>query len=375
MTSLLSSVWQKQVKGVLAHLHGHQSKVIALFVLGAIRAQSIVLPRVAEALLLESEAKASSIERRLERFLSNRRIEPETTWDEFLSHLLSAFQGKSLRLVIDLTPYEEHAQIIYVGLVQQSRVLPLAWKVMPGQETWESGLWDNVDALFQRISPFLQGSDCTLLGDSAFGCFPMVRLCEKYHWHYLFRICASHTCQPKTAEGTFRSSCSVASLVPHPGNRWYGAVRLWKETPIDTQLSAYWKPDEEDALLVISDRPAGGNRLQEYRLRWRVESTFQDFKSRGWDWEQCHIRRLDRLNRLLLVLFIAIWWLTHLAASCIHHGWRDRYDRHDRRDKGIFRLGRLYLLDLEHRATRMVDLLNCLLFRRSSSRWLFSLRF
>src|SRR5947207_10030438 len=132
---------------------------------------------------------------------------------------------------------------------------------------------------------------------------------------------------------------------------------------------------EEEALLVISDLPACGKRLAEYKLRWRVESTFQDLKSRGWDWEESHVRRLDRVDRMLLVLFLVIWWLAHLAASCIHDGQRDRYDRHDRRDKSILRIGRLYLLDLERKASHAYDLKRSLLFRRSSTGWLFSLRF
>ena len=64
-----------RVKQFFTKLHGHQSKVLAMFVLGAIKAESIVIQRVAEALLAESEAKAPSIERRLERFLSNERID------------------------------------------------------------------------------------------------------------------------------------------------------------------------------------------------------------------------------------------------------------------------------------------------------------
>jgi len=105
---------------------------LALFVLGAIKAESIVLSRVAEALLAESDAKAPSIERRLERFLSNDRIETEKTWDDLLEKVMPFFRGQPLQLVIDLTPYEEHAQVIYIGLLQHSRVLPLVWKVMEG---------------------------------------------------------------------------------------------------------------------------------------------------------------------------------------------------------------------------------------------------
>jgi hypothetical protein len=368
-------VWHQQVKQFFTKLHGHQSKTLALFVLGAIKAESIVLQRVAEALLAESEAKASSIERRLERFLSNEKIETEKTWDDFLKHILPYFRGEPIRLVIDVTAYEEHAQVIYIGLLQHSRVLPLVWKVMPGQDKWEQGLWDCVEDLFKRLAPHIGETECTIIGDSAFGCFPMVSLCVNYGWHYLFRICAEHTCEHWSAQGRLLPTCRVSDLVSEPGKRFYGHIRLWQEEQIETNLSACWDHHEEEALLVISDLPACRKRITDYRLRWRVEATFQDLKSRGWDWEASHVRRLDRVDRMLFVLFLLVWWLAHLAASCIHNGRRDRYDRHDRRDKGILRIGRLYLLDIERKASRACDLTHCLLFKRSSLRWLFSLRF
>lgn len=373
--SPLCTVWHQQVKEFFQRLHGHQSKILALFVLGAIKAESIVLSRVAEALLAESEAKAPSIERRLERFLSNEKIETEQTWDDFLAQILPYFCQGPIQLVLDVTTYEEHAQVIYIGLLQHSRVLPLVWKVMPGQESWPEGLWDCIEHLFKRLAPHVGATECTILGDSAFGCFPMVKLCETYRWHYLFRICGQHTCEHWSPQGRLLPTCPVSELVSEPGKRFYGHIRLWQEQQIETNLSACWQKGEEEALLVISDLPACRKRLTDYRLRWRVESTFQDLKSRGWDWEESHVRRLDRVDRLLLVLCLMVWWLAHLAASCIHNGRRDRYDRHDRRDKGIFRLGRLYLLDLERRAAHLWDLKNCLPFHRSATGWLFSLRF
>jgi hypothetical protein len=84
------------------------------------------------------------------------------------------------------------------------------------------------------------------------------------------------------------------------------------------------------------------------------------------------------VDRLLLVLFLLFWWLTHLAACCIRHGKRDRDDRHDRRDKNIFRLGKLYLLDIEYRVRKSKNkgnLKQCLLFRQEAGQWSFSLRF
>jgi hypothetical protein len=369
---------QKNVKEFFQGLHGHQSKTLSMFVLGAIRAGSIVLPKVAEALLEDSDAKSSSIERRLERFLSNPRIHTEEVWKPFLDLVMPYFQKEPIQLVIDLTPYEEHAQVIYVGMVQYSRVLPLVWKVMPGQTKWDERLWDIIRRLFERLAPYLENTDCTLIGDSAFGCFPMVQLCQKMKWHYLFRICPQHTCEHWSAQGRLLPTCPVSELVSKPGKRFYGAIRLWRENQIETNLSGYWEEGQEEALLVISDRPACQKRLLEYKSRWKVESTFEDLKSRGWNWEESHVRALDRVDHLLLVLFLMLWWLVHLAGSCIHNGRRDRYDRHDRRDKNIFRIGRLYLLDIERKARRKGKewcLKQCLIFRGKPGQWHFSLRF
>ncbi len=160
-----------------------------------------------------------------------------------------------------------------------------------------------------------------------------------------------------------------------PGKGFRGSVRLWQGESIDTELSICWDEAEEEAWCVIADRTAGKRRITEYRLRWRVESTFQDSKSRGWDWEASQVRALERVNRLLLVFFLLLWWLAHLAATCIHHGKRARYDRADRRDEGIFRMGRLYLLDIERRDAHGRSIQQCLVFRKNAQGWCFSLRF
>src|SRR5260370_12190088 len=105
------------------------------------------------------------------------------------------------------------------------------------------------------------------------GCFPMVQMCQKYDWHYLFRIAGQHTCQRRSSRGQFGESLAVRKLVREPGKRFHGSVRLWQDESIETELSIFWDAAEEEALIVISDRRAGKGRIAEYRLRWRVEST------------------------------------------------------------------------------------------------------
>jgi hypothetical protein len=371
--SPLCSQWHGQVKQLFTRLHGHQTKVLAMFVLGAIKAERIVVQQVAEELLEESDANVPSIERRLQRFLSNERIEVEQIWEQFLQQFLAYWQHQAVTLILDITPFEEHAQVIYLGLLQQSRVLPLAWKVMPGQEQWEHGQWKIVAALCERVARFLGEADCTLIADRGLSCLALIQLCQAHGWHSLLRINQDEYCQRKRY-GSFQGWQRCSEVVAHPGQSWFGTVRLWKEHAFETQLSAVWDEGHEEAWFLISDRPAGRKRVQQYGWRMRVESTFQDMKSRGWQWESSHVRHLDRIERMLLVLFLALWWLMHLAASCVHSGRRSRYDRHDRRDKGMLHLGRLYLRDIE-RAGYDGALRQCLPLRRHQQQWRFALRF
>jgi hypothetical protein len=58
-------------------------------------------------------------------------------------------------------------------------------------------------------------------------------------------------------------------------------------------------------------------------------------------------------------VYLATWWIAHLGSSCIHHGHREQVDRKDRRDKGLLRIGRLWLKAILKRVNRA-------LFRREN---------
>jgi hypothetical protein len=375
-SALLWERWSAQVKELFPKIHGHQKKTLGLFVIGIVLAGSAVMQRVAEGISLHgiNPAKMTSIERRLARFIANDRVVVSKIWEDFLSQVLPFWQGKPLRFVLDCTPIRGDATIVYLGLLVHSRVLPMAWAVMPGQEKWEEAQWSIVARLLDQIIPHLGEADCTLIADRGLAGFPLVKICRDRAWHSLLRVSKEHTCQRKMGRG-WSSWCRFDAFLSKTGQQWYGWAKVWKEETIETHVSACWMQGCEEGWILISDQKAGKRRVSEYALRMRVESTFQDSKSRGWNLEASLVKEEARLGRLLLALFLAMWWVSHLAASCMHHGKRDRFDRTDRRDKGIFRLGRLWLLDILRRTRNQADLVHCLPFRKLATGWLFSMRF
>jgi len=375
-SALLWERWKMQVKELFPKIHGHQKNTLALCVMGIVLAGSAVLQRMAEGISLQgiNPAKMTSIERRLARFIANDRVVVSHIWQDFLSQVLPFWHGKPLRFVLDGTPFRDDATIVYLGLLVHSRVLPVAWAVMPAKEKWQEPQWSIVARLLDQVIPHLQGADCTLIADRGLAGFPLVKICRDRRWHYLLRLSKEHTCQRKMGQG-WSSWCRFDTFVHKAGHQWYGWAKVWQEETLETYVSACWQPEFEEGWILISDQKASKARVNEYAKRMRVESTFQDSKSRGWNLEASWVKEEARLDRLLLALFLAMWWVCHLAASCIHHGKRDRFDRHDRRDKGIFRLGRLWLLDILRRTTNPADLVHCLPFRKLATGWRFSLRF
>jgi hypothetical protein len=133
-----------------------------------------------------------SIERRLQRLIVNERIDPSQCWHAFLAQILPFWQKKEVMLVLDCTPYCDAWTIVYVGLMVHRRVLPLAWKIMPQQETWEQGQWEVVRELVAQVAPYFPAANCTLLADRGLSCLELIQICKQVQWHYVLRISQEH---------------------------------------------------------------------------------------------------------------------------------------------------------------------------------------
>ena len=384
-SDLLLDQWSRQVKELFPMLHAYQQDALAFAVAGIMHSETAVMQRVAEAVWERSSSltSISSHERRLQRFVANERIEVQACWAHVLAHILPFWHNKPVTLILDVTPYSSYASIVYVGILLQSRVLPLAWEVMPQQQSWEQGQWQIVERLFEQISAALLTTDCTLLADRGLSGLPLIRLCQKQGWHYLLRIRAEDAFRRKFRH-YHRDWEQGQQVVKKEGEQWYGRILLWQEHQFDTWLSASWEAGYEEAWFLISDRRASAGRIGEYGQRMSVEATFQDSKSRGCMIEDSRFRQREHLHRWLFAVFLAMWWMAHLGQSCIHHGHRKHVDRCDRRDKGFLRIGRLWLKAILKKATQALfrreklsriqaQLANCLLFSHRNGRLFFSI--
>src|SRR5437764_42765 len=193
-SSVLWTNWQEQLKELLTGIHGHQKKTLAFFVLGIVLSGSAVMQRVAETLGERglSQAKMTSIERRLARFIANERIVVPLIWKLFLAQVLTPFRAQGLAFVLDNTAFRDDLTIVYLGLLVHSRVLPVAWAVMPAHTKWDEGQWDIVGRLVDQVQVHLPETSCTLIADRGLAGMPLVKLCTARGWHYSWPCGGSH---------------------------------------------------------------------------------------------------------------------------------------------------------------------------------------
>jgi hypothetical protein len=255
--TLLLKQWTHQVKELFPKLHGHQQKSLAFAVLGMVLAGHAVLQKMAEEMSLQelSEAKMPSIERRMPRLIANERIDVSLCWKAFLEQVLPYWQTKEVVLVLDCTPFGETFTIVYLGLLVHRRVLPLAWKIMPQQTTWDQGQWELVRALLSEVAPYFPSTHTTLIADAGLACLELIRICLQVKWHYVLRISQEHQVRRQYQRG-YAPGPRGGQLIKKEGQQWYGSALIWKEHSFAASLALCWEPGYEEVWVVIGSSPS-----------------------------------------------------------------------------------------------------------------------
>ena len=336
--------WMTQVDALLPGERVTRCRVLALFAVGMIWAGTVRLHRVAAALPLA--VRVPSTERRLRRFLANPAVSVETQWHPLLPTLLARWAGQEVMLVFDPTPHRGDWTVLWVGIVVHRRVLPLSWCLVPQQTSWPQTLATLLPTLLTPIAAALPPTcQVTLLGDRGVAGPTLIDAAQQRGWDVVLRLNVGDTQAHRLrlvpdGGGTAEAEWRLWDWVETIGPGWQGAVQIFKGAGWRAgYLTVHRRPGMGEWWILFSTRPGGRPRIREYARRSRVEATFGDAKRRGWGLEQSRVSDPQHLDRLLLVWHLALWWLHALGRSVIKSGARAQYDRPDRRERSLVRLG------------------------------------
>ncbi len=324
--SELSSVLGEEFKGInLARI-----KLLALVILALCKVQTVTLEKMA--LAFDSNSKPNSSLRRIQRFLSEYDLDSDLI-AKFIFKLLP-IQDKVI-LSIDRTNWkfgQTNINILMLGVVYKDVAFPLLFTMLDKRGNSDTNERIELIDRFRRLF----GQECieSLVADREFVGRQWIEYLNFNEINYHIRI-----------RNNFK-------IYKPRNNKEYKAFWLFNDLKVG-QFRAYdkiikvndnlcyisgVKLNKGEFLIIISFvKPQES--LKEYKKRWQIEMTFKAMKSSGFDIEKTHLKDLQRIKRLMLIVFIAFLWCYKVGIYLHENIKAITIKTHKRKAQTIFKYG------------------------------------
>jgi hypothetical protein len=245
------------------------------------------------------------------RLLGNELVDTDWVMAPFASDVLqrASGNGKRLILIIDQSKANDTQQAIVVAVRVGGRSLPIAWRV---KETEGAiGFREQKAALETALVLLPVGAKVVLMGDRFYGSPDLIAWCRTKGWDWRLRLKADLLVFEDGGEST------VAQCFAR-GERMLSGVELTaKRVPTNIGM-VHEDGHPEPWFIAMSDAPTTAKTF-DYGLRWGIEAMFSDFKSRGFGLEDSQLQRTDRMDRLILVMTLALYWAVSTGMWAAEH--------------------------------------------------------
>lgn len=317
--------------------------LLAWMVAGLLLSQTVCFDRW-KAVLPLGHCLAASWQRRCQRWLGNSRIEVEALYGPLLLWALQPWQtpGQPFHLALDTTMLWNRYCVVILSAVCHGRAVPLLWRTLEHPSASVSAevsiaLLDRADALLAEFGAI------TLLADRA---FPSAELLgwfvRKPRWRYVMRLRADTWIHGTAAP----MGCEVRRLrLPRGHCRGFQGVQLWAEGSQRANLLLAHPtglPVDEPWYLVSNADPTL-DLVWSYAKRFCCEQLFRDQKSGIFQLASSGLRDPERIDRLLLVVAIAVLASSLQGYAVSLDGLRRQVDPHWQRGLSFVRLGLTWL--------------------------------
>ena len=278
---------------------------LALAVGAMIEAQTPNTIELANVLPLPTEQQERR-EQGLRRLLKNPLLESPVILEPFTRTALeeAARNGQTIILSMDQTDLGDRFAVLMVALQVGDRSLPLAWEVEAGAANIG---FAGQQVLLERVRAWLPPDAAVLLlGDRFYPSAELLAWLHQHGWQYRLRLKGNLTVDTGFAEAT------TSELARGVTERYLPEVRLF-HCGVPTNLGILHEAGHEEPWIIAMDCQPTKAAVRDYGARWVIEPTFSDFKSRGFQWEDTQLQAPDRLDRLILIMTLAMYGCVHVG--------------------------------------------------------------
>jgi hypothetical protein len=260
-----------------------------------------------------------------------------------------------LHLALDTTMLWNRFCVVVVSVVVHGRAIPLLWQTL---EHPSASVSASVSiALLEKANRLLAGFELiTLLADRAFPCDELIAwFRDRPHWSYVMRLRGDTEIHGTAAP----LGCQVRKLQLRRGQcRGFRGVQLWADGSQSVNLviaHPIGLPVEEPWYLISNAEPSL-DLVWSYAQRFCCEQLFRDQKSGVFQLANSGLRDPQRIDRLLLVVAIAVLAGSLQGYALSLAGMRRQVDPHWKRGMSFLRIGLAALqMAVADAAARLMD--------------------
>ncbi len=246
------------------------------------------------------------------RLLGNPLVISDEIMEPFAREVLeqAAADGEPVVLILDQSKMSDRHQVLMLALRYGDRALPLAWRVEARQGAIG---FDTQKALLDAVAPWLPAAvKVRLMGDRFYGTADLIGWCQNRTWDYRLRLKGNLVVVDVTGKTT-TGACARDRLY------YLEDVELTGRRA-RTHIGILQDPGHAEPWIIAMSEPPSYLRTLEYGRRWGIEPMFSDFKSRGFGIEDTQIRYADRLDRLILIMSLALYSAVSTGLwDAVHH--------------------------------------------------------
>lgn len=289
---------------------------LVAMIVGIVISQSVVLSKISQELKDSySSGTEDSKVKRLQRFLSNKAINPEKTYEFFAYKLLKTYKNhsKSIYIIFDHTTIEDKFVILQFSLKIGKRAVPLWYKVFRYKEDGNKDfkhVKEGLKFLHKILTPY--NYDVTILADRGFKSVDLFKFIDKdLNWKYCIRctkdLGISLNDKPKIRK--------LEDITPLKGRtKHFFNIKLTAKAYICNM--AVCRAEDADDTWFIANNLTNPFAIREYKKRFDIEEMFKDFKGGGFNLEHTWSMDIHYIRMLYLCVSIAYCWMITLGTSC-----------------------------------------------------------
>jgi len=321
-----------------AHLSWNKARVslLANIIIALFKVRTVCLPDIAAT--LPGKAKTESKYKQLQRFF--RLFEMSMASVSMMVAAIIPISKERWTLSIDRTNWKlgkANINILCVGICHKGICFPIVWITL--DKRGNSNTAERISVIERFIRIFGKAKINCITADREFIGFKWFTYLLNQGIHFRIRVKENFT--------VISSKGNKAPIKSLFRNLKIGEVRVLSRSRMICGVKVFIVgqklPSGKYLILVTDTKPESA--MDDYRLRWEIETLFACLKTRGFNFESTHLTKLDRIDKLVAVLAITFSWC-HITGEWLNEQAPIKIKKHGRRAVSIFRYGLNWLREI-----------------------------